>query len=213
MVYPFQPWSRDPSSIRSSLSEASSSNQHAYFDLSFSSTYSPMASMPPPPPPPSLNDDLLDINPRKCSFSSNSMNNACAFPSWPNRPSLITADSEVSTASAYLSDEDLFPDGPITPEPAVDEESAAYDPRMGPASLTTEQQIQMLRAAAEEEAQRARFLAQVQAHAKAQQAIRVAQLAASEKESNKRTKKQRKPVVAEKKRRTTSHSKTVAYRA
>jgi hypothetical protein len=140
------------------------------------------------------------------------MNNACAFPSWPNRTSLISADSEGSAASAYLSDEDLFPEGPITPEPAVDEESAAYDPRMGPASLTTEQQIQMLRAAAEEEAQRARFLAQVQAHAKAQQALRVSQLAASEKESNKRAKK-RKPVVAEKKRRTTSHSKTVVYRA
>jgi hypothetical protein len=83
---------------------------------------------------------------------------------------------------------------------------------MGSTSLTTEQQIQLLRAAAEEEAQRARFLAQVQAHAKAQQAIRVAQLAATEKESSKRTKK-RKPIVAEKKRRTTSHSKTVVYRA
>jgi hypothetical protein len=139
------------------------------------------------------------------------MNNACAFPSWPNRPSLISASSEGSSASAYLSDEDLFPEGPITPEP-IDEESAAYDPRMGSTSLTTEQQIQLLRAAAEEEAQRARFLAQVQAHAKAQQAIRVAQLAATEKESSKRTKK-RKPIVAEKKRRTTSHSKTVVYRA
>ncbi|KAL2838832.1 hypothetical protein BJY01DRAFT_32850 [Aspergillus pseudoustus] len=210
MVYPFQPWSRDPSSIRSSPSEASSSNHHAYYDLSFS-TYSPMSSMPPPPPPPSLNDDLLDINPRKCSFSSNSMNNACAFPSWPNRPSLISASSEGSSASAYLSDEDLFPEGPITPEP-IDEESAALDPRMGSSSLTTEQQIQLLRAAAEEEAQRARFLAQVQAHAKAQQAIRVAQLAATEKESSKRTKK-RKPIVAEKKRRTTSSSKSVVYRS
>ncbi|KAL2826501.1 hypothetical protein BDW59DRAFT_161019 [Aspergillus cavernicola] len=210
MVYPFQPWSRDQSSIRSSLSEASSSNHHAYFDLSFSSGYSPVTTMPPPPPP-SLNDDLLDINPRKCSFSSNSMNNACAFPSWPNRPSLISADSGASSASAYLSDEDLFTDGPVTPEP-VDEESAAYDPRMGSASLTTEQQIQLLRAAKEEEVQRVRFLAQVQAHAKAQQAIRFAQLSATEKESSKRTKK-RKPVVAEKKRRTTSSSKSVVYRA
>ncbi|KAI9375234.1 hypothetical protein BJX61DRAFT_181487 [Aspergillus egyptiacus] len=209
MVYPFQPWSRDPSSMRSSLSEASASTQHAYFDLSFSS--SSMSSMPPPPPP-SLNDDLLDINPRKCSFSSNTMNNACAFPSWPNRPSLISADSEGSNASAYLSDEDLFPDGPITPEPVIDEESTAYDPRMESGTLTTEQQIQLLRAVREEEAQRARFLAQVQAHAKAQQAIRVAQLAATEKEALKRTKK-RKPVVAEKKRRTTSASRGVVYRA
>ncbi|KAL4965510.1 uncharacterized protein BDV14DRAFT_55892 [Aspergillus stella-maris] len=209
MVYPFQPWSRDQSSIRSSLSEASSSNHNVYFDLSFGSTYSPMASSIPPPPPPSPNDDLLDITPQKCSFSSNSTNNACAFPSWPNRPSLISCDSGESTASAYLSDEDLFPDGPVTPEPV---EESAVDDMPGAASITTEQQIQMLRAAAEEEAQRARFLAQVQAHAKAQQAIRVAQLAASEKESNKRTKKQRKPVVAEKKRRTTS-SPRVVYRS
>ena len=69
----------------------------------------------------------------------------------------------------------------------------------------------MLRMAAEEEAQRARFLAQVQAHAKAQQALRGAQLVATEKQSNTRTKK-RKPVVAEKKRRTTSSSKGVVYR-
>ncbi|KAL4747839.1 hypothetical protein BDW72DRAFT_6430 [Aspergillus terricola var. indicus] len=216
MVYPFQPWSRDSSSVRSSLSEASPSNTHAYFDLSFSSSYLPVGSLSnniPPPPPPSPNDDLLDITPQKCSFSSNSTNNACAFPSWPNRPSLISCDSGESTASAYLSDEDLFPDGPMTPEPAssIDEESAAMDPRMGGTSITTEQQIQMLRVLAEEEAQRARFLAQVQAHAKAQQAIRVAQLAATEKESSKRTKK-RKPVVAEKKRRTTSSSKVV-YRS
>ncbi|OJJ61799.1 hypothetical protein ASPSYDRAFT_143004 [Aspergillus sydowii CBS 593.65] len=211
MVYPFQPWSRDQSSIRSSPSEASSSNHHVYFDMSFGSTYSPLASSIPPPPPPSPNDDLLDITPQKCSFSSNSTNNACAFPSWPNRPSLISCDSEGSSASAYLSDEDLFPNGPITPEPVIDEESAAIDPRMGASSLTTEQHIQMLRVAAEEEAQRARFLAQVQAHAKAQQALRVAQLVATEKENNKRTKK-RKPVVAEKKRRTTSSSRAVVYR-
>lgn len=212
MVYPFQPWSRDQSSIRSSLSEASSSNHHVYFDMSFgSSTCSPLASSIPPPPPPSLNDDLLDITPQKCSFSSNSTNNACAFPSWPNRPSLISCDTEGSSASAYLSDEDLFPGGLITPEPVIDEESAAIDPRMGASSMTTEQQVQMLRMAAEEEAQRARFLAQVQAHAKAQQALRVAQLVATEKQSNKRTKK-RKPVVAEKKRRTTSSSKGVVYR-
>ncbi|RDW63176.1 uncharacterized protein DSM5745_10287 [Aspergillus mulundensis] len=215
MVYPFQPWSRDASSIRSSLSEASSSNAHAYFDLSFPSSYSPVGSIGnsiPPPPPPSPNDDLLDITPQKCSFSSNSTNNACAFPSWPNRPSLISCDSGESTASAYLSDEDLFPDGPMTPEPAssIDEESAAMDPRMG-GSITTEQQIQMLRAVAQEEAERARFLAQVQAHAKAQQALRVAQLAATEKEGTKRSKK-RKPLVAEKKRRTTSSSKVV-YRS
>jgi hypothetical protein len=71
---------------------------------------------------------------------------------------------------------------------------------MGAHSLTTEQQIQMIRAAAEEEAHRARFLAQVQAHARAQQAIRVAQMAAAEKEHAK-SKKRR--TFSDKKRRTT----------
>ncbi|KAL4802171.1 hypothetical protein BDV18DRAFT_147641 [Aspergillus unguis] len=219
MVYPFQPWSRDQSSFRSTPSEASPSNHNVYFDMSPSpsfstSPYNPLTSTTiPPPPPPSPNNDLLDITPSKCSFSSNSTNNACAFPSWPNRPSLISCDTTESTASAYLSDEDLFPDGPISPEllsSSIDEESAAIDPRMSAASLTTEQQIQMLRVAAEEEAQRARFLAQVQAHAKAQQALRVAQVVSTDKDSAKRAKK-RKPIVAEKKRRTTS-SRSV-YRA
>ncbi|KKK15572.1 hypothetical protein P175DRAFT_0529211 [Aspergillus ochraceoroseus IBT 24754] len=208
-MYPFLPWSHNQASIRSTPSEASPSTHHVSFSFSFGSAYSPTAM--PPPPPPSPTDSLLDITPRKCSFSHGySMNNACAFPSWPNRPSLISADSEGSSASAYLSDEDLFPDGPIPSELAVDEESAAIEPSMGAGDLTTEQQIQLLRAAAEEEAQRAQFLAQVQAHAKAQQALRVAQLATVERENSKR--KKRKPVVTEKKRRTTSSSKAVVYR-
>ncbi|KAK1145292.1 hypothetical protein N8T08_004453 [Aspergillus melleus] len=204
-IYPFQPWSQNSSSIRSSPSEASPTTQHIAF--SFGSAYecSPI-SMPPPPPPSPSDNTLTDITPRKCSFSSGygMSNNTCAFPSWPNRPSLISADSEGSSASAYISDEDLYFEsmGPV--ESAIDEESAAHDPAMGDPDMTTEQQIQVMRAAAEEEAHRARFLAQVQAHARAQQALRVAQLAAVERENTKRKKRK---AIPDRKRRATSSSK------
>ncbi|EEA28898.1 hypothetical protein TMatcc_002743 [Talaromyces marneffei ATCC 18224] len=177
---------------------------------STSSSPSP-SSLPPPPPPPTPNDGLLDITPRKSSFSSAmGMSSACAFPSWPNRPSLL--ESEESTASSYLSDEDLFPtDLPITPpsESAIDEESAASDPvylPSGAGDLTTEEQIQMMRAAAEEDERRARFLAHVHAHARAQQAFKVAQLAAAERENAKRSKKKR-PVASKKHRSSSSSAK------
>lgn len=204
-VYPFQPWSQNASSMRSSPSEASPTTQHIAFSLGSAYECSPI-SMPPPPPPSPSDNTLTDITPRKCSFSSGygMSNNSCAFPSWPNRPSLISADSDGSSASAYISDEDLYcePLGP--PESAVDEESAAHDPMGGP-DMTTEQQIQMVRAAAEEDAHRARFLAQVQAHARAQQALRVAQLAAVERENAKRKKRK---AIPDRKRRATSSSKS-----
>ncbi|EED13019.1 conserved hypothetical protein [Talaromyces stipitatus ATCC 10500] len=183
------------------------------FSGSTSSSPSP-SSLPPPPPPPTPNDGLLDITPRKSSFSSAmGMSSACAFPSWPNRPSLLSPDSEESTASSYLSDEDLFPtDLPLTPpsESAIDEESAASDPVCLPSGaddLTTEEQIQMMRAAAEEDERRARFLAHVHAHARAQQAFKMAQLAAAERENAKRSTKKKRPVmIAGKKHRSSSSS-------
>ncbi|RMJ22312.1 hypothetical protein PHISP_06809 [Aspergillus sp. HF37] len=147
-----------------------------YSDLATSSapslSSSTSSSTMPPPPPPSPINDMLDITPRKCSFSSLASstartNNTCAFPSWPNRPSLLNTShsppkDDSSTASAFLSDEDLYvPDAPDTP-PAVDEESAARVPAAP--VLTTEQQVQLLKAAAEEERCRARFMAQVKAH-------------------------------------------------
>ncbi|PYH97966.1 hypothetical protein BO71DRAFT_372039 [Aspergillus ellipticus CBS 707.79] len=208
-MYPFLPWSQNQSSVRSSLSEATTSTQNVSFSFSFGSAACSPTSMPPPPPP-SPNDSLLDITPRKCSFSNGyEMNNSCAFPSWPNRPSLLSPQSECSTASAYLSDEDLLPLGSSVSDSAIDEESAVQDPIMGVVDLTTEQQIQAVRAAAEEEAQRARFLAQVQAHARAQQAMRVAQLATAERENAKRKKRK---AVPERKRRTASASKATVCR-
>ncbi|KAL1969664.1 hypothetical protein VTN77DRAFT_8217 [Rasamsonia byssochlamydoides] len=174
------------------------------FSNSTSSSPSPSpSSLPPPPPPPTPNDTLLDISPRKSSFTMTmGMSSSCAFPSWPNRPSLECSDSE-STASSYLSDEDLFLD-PVTPssEAVIDEESA--DSIVGAPDLTTEEQIQMMRAAAEEDERRMQFLAHVHAHARAQQAFRVAQLAAAERENARRRK--RRVVTTDKKRRSTSSS-------
>jgi hypothetical protein len=181
----------NPQAYKADLSVATPSPDSATGAMAFSASfgYSDLATSPapslssstssstmPPPPPPSPIDDMLDITPRKCSFSSLASsstartNNTCAFPSWPNRPSLLNTspdcpparEREPSTASAFLSDEDLYvPDAPDTP-PAVDEESAARAPA-APA-LTTEQQVQLLKAAAEEERCRARFMAQVKAH-------------------------------------------------
>ncbi|CRG83775.1 hypothetical protein PISL3812_01131 [Talaromyces islandicus] len=173
------------------------------FSLSFSSSStcsspSPSSLPPPPAPPPTPNDSLLDITPRKSSFSgAMGMSSACAFPSWPNRPSLWdNSPSAESTASSYLSDEDLFIDSPATPpsESAIDEDEQPPTTTLDPlvdatGDLTTEEQVQLMRAAAEENEQRMRFLAHVHAHARAQQAFKVAQLAAAERENAKRKKK------------------------
>ncbi|KAE8415837.1 hypothetical protein BDV36DRAFT_285047 [Aspergillus pseudocaelatus] len=207
-MFPLQAWSGNAASLRSSPSEASTNTDPVAF--SFDTTWdggSPISTPAAPAAPPSTpQDSLLDITPRKCSFSTAfGMSNACAFPSWPNRPALISTDTDVSTGSAYISDEDLCFDLTPQSEFAVEEESAVQE-SVRPGDLTTEQQIQMLRAAAEEEAQRARFLAQVQAHARAQQAMRVAQLATQEKENAKRKKRQ---AVPQKKRRAPSATKVV----
>jgi DNA-binding phage protein len=77
----------------------------------------------------------------------------------------------------------------------------------GADDLTTEEQIQMMRAAAEEDERRARFLAHVHAHARAQQAFKMAQLAAAERENAKRTlNKKKRPIMASKKHRSSSAS-------
>jgi hypothetical protein len=216
-MYPCLAFSHNQSSIRSTPSEASPTliNHVSPITDSFMGDgyFNSFDSEVPRAPPPSLdNDTLLDIHPRKTSFSDVlGMSSACAFPSWPKRPSLLSSDSEGSTASAYLSDEDLlFSSGPASSsESAIEEESAAQEPAMGAHSLTTEQQIQMVRAAAEEEAHRVRFLAQVQAHARAQQALRVAQMAAAEKEN---TKSKKRRTFSDRKRRAT-FARTISSRS
>lgn len=205
-MYPCLAFLRNQASIRSTPSEASPTLinhsdliSDSYSDGFYSSSFE---SEVPKAPPPSLdNETLLGINPRTISFSNVlGMSSACAFPSWPNRPSLVGSDSESSTPTAYLSDEDLLFSTGTSSSSETEEESAAPGPVIGAApSLTTEQQIQMARDEAEEDAQRARFLAQVEAHARAQQAIRVAKMAAVEKD----TKRKKRRTLSEKKKRTT----------
>ncbi|EEH18575.1 hypothetical protein PABG_07635 [Paracoccidioides brasiliensis Pb03] len=161
------------------------------------------SSLPPPPPPPSPNDSLLDIAPRKTSFSMTSGGNtSCAFPSWPNRSSLFS-DSD-SCASAYLSDEDLFlpPSSSSGSESALEDESVSYQPVFA-AELTTEEQISMINGAAEVEERRRQYLANAHAQLRAQQAQRAARILAAEQSGGKRRKRRE---VTEKKGRTASSS-------
>ncbi|KAF7718023.1 Uncharacterized protein PECH_001389 [Penicillium ucsense] len=126
----------------------------------------------PSAPPPTPTNSLLDIHPRKSSFSSEyGLDAACAFPSWPQRPSLSTGQSQDSYCSAYLSDEDLLwmPENAGTEPPELTEETPKAKTKES--SMTTEQQLARMRAAAEEEDRR-RFLAKVEAHARATQALR-----------------------------------------
>ncbi|CAG7947419.1 unnamed protein product [Penicillium nalgiovense] len=156
-------------------------------------------------PPPTPSDSLLDINPRKSSFSSE-MGAAYAFPSWPNRPSLSSNGSTDSCASAFLSDDDLLwmPENSAA-EQAVDE---AINQDAGTiCSVTMEQQLQRMRVIAEQE-DRANFLAKVEAHARATQALRSAkQSIVAERETSKRKKRR---VVPTPKRRAQSASKVLS---
>lgn len=156
-------------------------------------------------PPPTPSDSLLDINPRKSSFSSE-MAAAYAFPSWPNRPSLSSNDSSDSCASAYLTDDDLL----WMPENSAAEQAVEEATTQNTAfcSVTMEQQLQRMRAIAEQE-DRANFLAKVEAHARATQALRNAkQTIVTDRETSKRKKRR---VVPTPKRRAHSASKVSGH--
>ncbi|EZF28421.1 hypothetical protein TMEN_5048 [Trichophyton mentagrophytes] len=187
-----------------------------------SSPVSPPSSFPQPaPPPPSPCDGLLDIYPRKTSFSTISgSNTSCAFPSWPNRSSLYSGSEEGShgSASAYLSDEDLFPisstssssnpmlaamETPFGSDSFDDNENAI----IGNPELTTEEQIRHMN---ETEDWRMRQYVQAQAQARALQALRAAQLAAVEHAQASRQRKKRASGSSSKKRRAHRGSAAVA---
>lgn len=159
----------------------------------------------PSAPPPTPTDSLYDINPRKSSFSSEyGMGAACAFPSWPNRASLSSADScDLFVNNAYLSDEDLL----WMPENPILEEELALKPTHMVSSATMQQQLERMRVIAEQE-DRARFLAKVDAHARATQALRQPKTVATERSPLAPTtpkSKKRRPVLN--KRRAHSSSK------
>lgn len=146
----------------------------------------------PSAPPPTPTDSLYDINPRKSSFSSEyGMGAACAFPSWPNRASLSNANPcDTGINSAYLSDEDLLwmPENPT--ELPILEEDEPTQPKHILSSMKMEQQLELIRAAAEEE-DRARFMAKVEAHARATQAVRQSKVHSSSERSPSKSKKRR----------------------
>lgn len=170
---------------------------HTSFGSSFSfASSSPSILHPLPPtsaPAASVSSATTSstTSPSTKSYGQSSSSSSCAYPSWPNRPSLVSTDSTTSvatTASAYISDEELL-DTTTTPltSPSLDSESSCAvvddndatvrDPTINGVvdmSVATERRIREMREVAEEEEQRARFLAAVQAHARAQQlAMRV----------------------------------------
>ncbi|KAJ5832456.1 hypothetical protein N7474_000767 [Penicillium riverlandense] len=219
MVIPIQSRLRDMSLTKAAVLAPVASTDPAQVCFSWSgSSYdcSPMSNPSAPPPTPS--DSLLDLNPRKTSFSSElGMGAACAFPSWPNRPSLSRSESPDSFSNAYLSDEDLLwmptSSTATSPNSAI-EDAPCKDALAFPASMNMEQQLERIRAAAAEEEDRARFLAKVEAHARATQALRMAKLAIiNERETASTKRKKRRAVATLSKRRAHSSSAKVTAHA
>ena len=204
-MIPIQSRIRDMALAKSSAVAPVASTDPAQVSFTWSGSSfecSPLSN--PSAPPPTPTDSLLDIHPRKSSFSSElGMGAACAFPSWPNRESLSTGDCHDCCTNAYLSDEDLL----WMPENAgAEPPELVEDVQEMVSSLTMEQQLARMRAVAEEE-DRLRFLAKVEAHARATQALRQTKQAmhdSANSNSNSRRKKRR--VVPTPKRRAHSSS-------
>ncbi|KAJ5498926.1 hypothetical protein N7453_007977 [Penicillium expansum] len=125
---------------------------------------------------------------------------------WSGSASSSINNSADSCASAFLSDDDLLwmPENSAA-EQAVDE---AINQDAGTiCSVTMEQQLQRMRAIAEQE-DRANFLAKVEAHARATQALRTAkQSIVAERETSKPKKRRVAPTP---KRRAHSASKVLS---
>ncbi|CAI7619335.1 unnamed protein product [Penicillium manginii] len=200
MVIPIQSRLSGLSPTKSAILAPVASNDSAEFGFSYSGSSfecSPISTPSAPPPTPA--DSLTDIHPRKSSFSSDGDH----------------SDSFVN--NAYLTDEDLL----WMPENAgIAEccEEIEQQPQIF-SSMTMEQQLKLVRAAAEEE-DRARFMAKVEAHARATQVVRQAKLArVCESESNtssttatitpKRSSKKRRPVLTSKRRAHSSSAKVM----
>lgn len=163
----------------------------------------------PSAPPPTPTDSLLDIHPRKSSFSSEyGMGAACAFPSWPKGTSLSTEETHDTFTNAYLSDEDLLwmPENAGAEPPELDEEATETHEMVS--SMTMEQQLARMRAVAEEE-DRLRFLAKLEAHARATQAIRQTKLAMYDNSSSTKRSKKRRVVPTPKRRAHSSSAKVL----
>lgn len=207
-MIPIQSRIRDMALAKSSALAPVASTDPAQVSFSWSGSSfecSPLSN--PSAPPPTPTDSLLDIHPRKSSFSSEyGMGAACAFPSWPNRQSLSTGDCHDSCTNAYLSDEDLLwmPENAGAEPPELDEDATKTHEMVS--SLTMEQQLARMRAVAEEE-DRLRFLAKVEAHARATQALRQTKLAMHDRDTTSSKRKKRRIVPTPKRRAHSSSAK------
>lgn len=185
-MFPFLPWSCK-TNMRSSPSAPTASIENS-FGSSFSMPSPPtsIATMATTTTTATASSTLVDLSPRKSSYTSyGQSSSSCAFPSWPNRPSLVCSDPDQSTSSsamnnttpstpsAYISDEELLDTPLSSPSEELGDDKQSLDPTLMSMSYTTEQRIRHMREMAEEEEGRAQFLAQVQAHARAQQAMRL----------------------------------------
>lgn len=172
----------------------------ATFSYSSSSSLSSNGFYSPSTPPPTPVNTLLDISPRKSSFSSE-QGAAYAFPSWPNRVSLTSHSSiEDVCVNSRLSDEDLL----WMPENAGIAPRGNETTEIEASRLPTkEEQIQ------EELRNRANFRAMLEAHAHTRAAAHVLP---QEKQpmSARDSKPKKRRVVPTPKRRAHSASKVMA---
>lgn len=239
-----------PFSLKASPSPPTPSTESS---LAASFTFASSGSLSSPAPKTPPNSLLLDLSPQSATsaWTSSSHNaygqsasSSCAYPSWPNRPSLVSTDSSCTTAtsastcsttsnsSAYISDEELLDTTPLS-SPAIELDQDPYaavganileGSTLGSISMSAKQRIRDMREETDEQEARARFLAQVQAHARAQHlATRVQQgvpqpLQQQQQQPQNATlasrpTKQRKPIVpvVGKKRRATSSSSKKGY--
>lgn len=198
-MHPLLPFSlKKESNLRSSPSLPTPSIESSLAsNFTFASSGS-VSSLAPKTPPNSL---LLDLDPPKPASSApttstktsnnaygQSASSSCAYPSWPNRPLLVSTQASTTTtstavsspfstasSSAYISDEELLDTTPLS-SPAIEvdhDPCATLTTGMDSISMSAELRIRHMREQAEEEEDRARFLAQVQAHARAQLATRL----------------------------------------
>ncbi|KAJ5433255.1 uncharacterized protein N7458_012411 [Penicillium daleae] len=192
-MIPIQSRIRDMALAKSSALAPVASTDPAQVSFSWSGSSfecSPLSN--PSAPPPTPTDSLLDIHPRKSSFSSEyvSINGRLSRLlhqrlSLRRRPAVDARERRCRA-------------------PELDEDATKTHEMVS--SLTMEQQLARMRAVAEEE-DRLRFLAKVEAHARATQALRQTKLAMHDRDTTSSKRKKRRVVPTPKRRAHSSSAK------
>ncbi|KAI1438959.1 hypothetical protein GGR50DRAFT_690728 [Xylaria sp. CBS 124048] len=103
----------------------------------------------------SSNTQPLDIAPSSYLSRDSSYHASCAFPSWPQRSSLMHSAPE-ERATSYLSDDDLFPSDPLDDANSISSGSSTAStspsPFVSEAELLEMQELQRQKAAIQREA-------------------------------------------------------------